>query len=120
LTKPKRHEDRRRYPRVSAPILVRPVSFLTHAIGRRVSDLSVGGLRAYADEPYRPGARIELELLFPDQEPALVLAEVVWVEELPAGSEARFDVGLRFVDASPADLARIARAVAAGPDARPP
>ncbi|HTN51570.1 MAG TPA: PilZ domain-containing protein [Anaeromyxobacter sp.] len=114
MTDAKRPEDRRRFPRVSAPILVRPVSVLTHAIRCRVSDVSVGGLRAYADEPYPPGTRIELELLLPDQEQAVVLAEVVWLEELPAGSDARFDVGLRFVDAAPDDLARIARAVAAG------
>jgi len=33
----------------------------------------------------------------------------VWVDALPEGSPARFDVGLRFVDGSAADLDRIRR-----------
>jgi len=103
---------RRQYRRVAASIQVRPVSLLTHAIPRRVNDVSLGGLRAYSDVPYQVGARFELELLFRDAEHALVLAEVVWMQALARDAPARFDVGLRYVDASDLDLARIRRALA--------
>ncbi len=102
-------DERRRYRRLHAPILVRPVSVLAPHARHQVSDVSLGGLRAYSDEEQRPGARLELELLFPDQGSATVLAEVVWVKALPEGAPARFDVGLRFVDARPEDLGRIAQ-----------
>jgi hypothetical protein len=106
--------DRRRFRRVRAPIAVRPVSFLARAVPRRVSDASQGGLRAYSDEPRKVGERLELELFFPDGTGATVLAAVVWVESLPDGGPAHYDVGVRFVDASPADQARIASALQEG------
>lgn len=105
---PSGHE-RRRYRRLQAPILIRPVSALTSRVRQRVNDISLGGLRAYSDEDQKPGTRLELELLLSDETSATVLAEVVWVTSLPEGAPARFDVGLRFVDARPEDLQRIAR-----------
>jgi hypothetical protein len=101
-------EERRRYRRVRAPILVRPTGPLAAWNARPpVGDISGGGLRAYADEAQTIGTRLSLDLLFPQGEPAHVLAEVVWVQELPEGSPARFDVGLRFLQIAPADLQRI-------------
>ena len=103
--------DRRRYRRIAAPISVRPVSFLARTIPRRVNDASLGGLRAYSDEPRRPGERLELELSFGDGAAVTVLAEVVWVEALTDGEPARYDIGMRFIDASATDQERIARAL---------
>jgi PilZ domain-containing protein len=101
--------DRRRYRRVRAPILVRPPGALARAVPQRVNDISLGGLRAYSDDEHAPGTRLELELFFPDGGSATVLAEVVWVEKIPFGAPARFDLGLRFVVARPEDLGRISR-----------
>jgi carbohydrate-selective porin OprB len=101
--------ERRRYRRLHAPILIRPVSALAYRAKQKVNDISLGGLRAYSDEEQKPGTRLELELFFSDETSATVLAEVVWVTPLAEGSPARFDVGLRFVDARPDDLDRIAR-----------
>ena len=101
--------DRRRFRRIAAPISVRPVSFLARAISRRVNDASLGGLRAYSDEPRRAGERLELDLSFGGGAAATVLAEVVWVERLQDGAPARYDVGMRFIDVSSADQERIAR-----------
>ena len=101
--------ERRRYRRLPAQILVRPVGALAHRVKQKVNDVSLGGLRAFSDEERKPGARLELELLFPDGTSATVLAEVVWVTPLPDGAPARFDVGLRFVDARSEDLQRIAQ-----------
>ena len=103
------HLDRRQYRRARAPIYVRPVGALAYAVKRQVNDISLGGLRAYSDEAQKPGTRLEMELFFSDVDSVTVLAEVVWVEVLPEGSPARFDVGLRFVDARPEDLDRIAQ-----------
>ncbi len=101
--------ERRRYRRLQAPILIRPVSPLARRVKPNVSDVSLGGLRAYSDEEQKPGQRLELELLLPDGASATVLVEVVWVMALPEGAPARYDVGLRFVDVRPEDLGRIAR-----------
>jgi len=111
-------QDRRQYRRFDAAIRVRPVSILARAVPRRVHDVSLGGLRAFADEPYRVGARLELELHFQAMGQAVVLAEVVWIQATGAGAPARYDVGLRYVDAAELDLALIRRALAAQ-DGRP-
>lgn len=106
--------ERRRYRRLHAPILIRPVSALASRARHEVNDISLGGLRAYSDDKQKPGARFEMELFLPDQSSVTVLAEVVWVETLPEGAPARFDVGLRFVDANPEDLDRVARILGDG------
>jgi len=100
--------DRRAYRRVQAPISMRPVGFLGQLLARAVTDVSRGGLRAYSDEPQHVGERCELELFLPEGAPIVVVAEVVWVETLPEGGPARFDVGMRYVEVRAQDLARIA------------
>jgi hypothetical protein len=111
VTDPADDRERRHYRRVNAPITVRPVSILASVVPHRVNDVSLGGLRAYSDERHRVGKRLELELTFPGGESAIVLAEVVWVETLSAGSPALYDVGMRYVDAAPRDLLRIQEAI---------
>jgi hypothetical protein len=111
VTKPPYDMVRRHFRRVDVPITVRPVSILARAVPRRVNDVSLGGLRAFSDERYVVGKRLELELAFQDGESATVLAEVVWIEALPTGSPALFDVGMRYVDASPEDMDRLQRAL---------
>ena len=105
--------DRRRFPRVDAAIFVRPVSVLARAVPWRAHDVSLAGLCTYSDEHYRVGARLELELQLEGLGQAVVLAEVVWIQPTPAGAAARYDVGLRFVDANELDMALIRRALAA-------
>ena len=99
--------DRRRYRRVRAALLARPLGPLARMAPRQVSDISVGGLRVLTDDPQRTGDRLEIELVFPDGGSATCTAEVVWVEALPAAA-ARFEMGLRFVEVDPDDLGRIA------------
>jgi hypothetical protein len=104
--------DRRKFRRVEAPVLVRPARRVSQLAGRRVADISAGGFRAYSDDPHAPGTRLEVELFFPDGGSAVALAEVVWTEPLPEGSGARFDVGMRFVEARREDLGRILKLLA--------
>jgi PilZ domain len=106
--------DRRRYRRVHAPILMRPAGLLAWAALRTVNDISLGGIRTYADEPVPPGRRLEIELLFPESDTATVLAEVAWAEALGEGAPARHEMGLHLISASPEAIDLIKRALAVG------
>jgi c-di-GMP-binding flagellar brake protein YcgR len=100
--------DRRRYPRVQAHILYRPagLDFLHHRYNTQ--DVSLAGMRVFSDETFGLGNKLELDVLLPDESVVRCWAEVVWLDELPAGAEAKFDVGLKFTDMAPADIERLA------------
>ncbi len=98
--------DRRQFPRVNAPVFCRPVGVQLFG-RRRAVDVSLGGVRIYADDPPKTGDRLELELFLPDESEVMCTIEVVWVEDLPEGSPARYDVGAKFVSISPADRERL-------------
>lgn len=99
--------DRRQYLRLQAPVFCRPKGRPLFA-RRRATDISLGGVRVYADEAPAAGDRLELELFLQDETALTCTVEVVWVEPLPDGSPARFDVGARFVKLSEDDRARLA------------
>ena len=102
--------DRRHFRRVHADVRVRTVGMAP----RQVGDISEGGVRVYADEEQRVGARLQIELTFADGGSLVCSADVVWVEELFADEPAQFEMGFQFVDVAPADLERIARVVESG------
>jgi hypothetical protein len=64
-------------------------------------DISLGGVRIYSDDKLRVGELLKMEFFLPDVEPVTYTAEVVWIEPLPPGSPARFDVGLKFIQLEP-------------------
>jgi Tfp pilus assembly protein PilZ len=103
--------EQRQYRRIKAPIFVRalgPFEKMQHLVKQsQIVDISIGGIRVYSDDRYKPGKLLFLELFFPDGASATLTAEVVWVQELPSGSGSRFDIGLRFVNLLPTDLERI-------------
>lgn len=102
-------DNRRKFKRVQAPVYCRPVGLafkFLHAKQQPI-DISLGGLRIYSDEGIKQGAKLELELFLPDGSSVTCRVEVVWVDELPAGTPAKHDVGLKFIDIKPADLARL-------------
>jgi c-di-GMP-binding flagellar brake protein YcgR len=99
-------DDRRQFPRLQAPVFCRPLG--RPFFGRRKAvDISLGGVRLFADEPPEIGDRLELELFLPDHSEMTCRVAVVWVDELPEGSPARYDVGVKFVDIAPADQQRL-------------
>jgi len=106
--------NRRRFRRVQAPILVRPAGLMAWAAARTVNDISVGGIRTYADAPYPVGRRLELELLFADGRSATVLAEVAWEEALGEEAPARHEMGLQLISAGPEALDLMQQAFASG------
>jgi hypothetical protein len=67
-------------------------------------DISLGGVRIYSDERLRVGELLKMEFFLPDITPVTYTAEVVWIDALPDGSPARFDVGLKFLQLEPAAL----------------
>jgi c-di-GMP-binding flagellar brake protein YcgR len=90
--------DRRRYPRVAAPVYYRPAGpgFLHH---RRSSvNVSLGGMRVYTDEKLNIGEALELELLLGEDTTARCWARIAWVEKLGASHGAAYDIGLEFTD----------------------
>jgi hypothetical protein len=103
--------DRRQFPRVNAPVFCKPIGRPLFG-RRRAADVSEGGMRLYTDDAPAVGDRLELELFLPDQIEITCRVEVVWLEGLPDGAPARFDVGVKFVEISPADRARLSTALA--------
>lgn len=103
MTDIKDRQERRRYPRLRAPVYCRPVGPLA-AKGGQPIDLGLGGVRVYSDDPMEPGHRLEVELQLPDASTLTLLSEVVWLQELPAEAPASFDIGLQFLDLTPEDV----------------
>jgi hypothetical protein len=99
--------DRRQFLRLKAPVFCRPVGRPLFA-RRQTNDISLGGVRVYADEAPAPGDRLELELFLPDETALTCTVEVVWIEPLPDGAPARFDVGARFITLDAAARTRLA------------
>lgn len=93
---------------MQADVICRPAgSTLVHQ-KRNTQNISLGGMRVYSDEDFPVGRRLDLDVLMPDHTSVRCWATVVWRTELDAGGPARYDVGLKFTDLSPADLQRLA------------
>ena len=101
------HSDlqRRRHPRLRAPVsytpprLIGPPRIVSQK--RQISDISLGGVRIFSDELLLEGKGLQFELFRPLKRAVTASARVVWVKELPPGSEARYDVGLEFIHLPP-------------------
>jgi len=94
----KSRSERRRYPRVVAPVLYRAPK---HASPKRpVSDMSLGGVRIFSDEHLEVGERLELEFFLPDGLSVRAIAKVAWIKEMSEKAEALYDLGMEFVEMS--------------------
>ncbi len=88
--------DRRRFPRVKAPVYYRPAgAFETSS---QAANISLAGLRIYSNKPFKKGQAMEIELLLPSGDSLKAIVKVVWINALPPGSEALYDVGLEFLN----------------------
>ena len=74
----------------------------------RTVNMSQTGARVYSDDRLKKGTKLNLELLAGPDNVVQVLARVVWVDELPKGSPAKFDVGLEFLDVPEEMASRLA------------
>jgi hypothetical protein len=109
--------NRRRYARIRAPVFCRPIGKPFFGPKQEPIDISAGGLRIYADEPMTPGDRLEIELFLPDATTVVSEVEIVWVDQLPEGSPARFDMGLKFLEGSEEQMERLTAVLEQGPSA---
>ncbi len=91
--------DRRRYRRLNAPAYWRASGLST---AWKPVDVSLGGMRVYSDDAFELGARFELELFLRGEESIQCDVRVVWVDALPEGAPARFDIGIEFLELSDA------------------
>ncbi|MGQ9673934.1 MAG: PilZ domain-containing protein, partial [Candidatus Aminicenantales bacterium] len=92
--------ERRRFPRVMAPVLWREARQPLE--GRRtkrerISNISLGGVRIYSDERLEVGQQLNLEFFLPGGTSIEARARVIWFLELPPGAPGVFDVGLEFL-----------------------
>jgi hypothetical protein len=93
----------RPFPRLGAPVYFTKVGLRFFRRRRKRPDGAMGGVRVYTDEDPKEGARLQLEIFLPDGSSVTCKVEVVWVEPLPDGEPARYDVGLGFVAIYPQD-----------------
>ena len=100
--------DRRRYPRVLADILWRPAGLGLFHAQRNLSNLSLGGMRAFSDDPLQVGQRLECDVLPLGDSPIRVWGEVVWCLPSGNGSDAAYEAGVMFTDMEAADIQRLA------------
>jgi len=107
-------QDRRQFRRIQAPVFCRPRGVPNPKAHQEVRDISRGGMRVFSDDTHVPGARLELELLLADGQTLVIDAEVVWVDALPEGSPAKFDVGLRYLAPQEGEVSRLAEVL--GPE----
>jgi uncharacterized protein (TIGR02266 family) len=98
--------ERAHYPRLRAPVYWRPAG-LPFFRRRRTSTQDLGGALVCLDETLEEGDRLEIEVFLPDRSSVVCKAEVAWVDRLPAGALARFEVGLRFTVIAPDDRERL-------------
>jgi c-di-GMP-binding flagellar brake protein YcgR len=106
--------ERRRFPRVKAPIFCRPAGFLKAR--KRIGNISLGGLRIFSDQYYKPEQRLEIEIFLPQNQSLIEITRVVWIKELPPGSEALYDLGLEFIRLSPEESLKLQEVLEASPD----
>lgn len=101
MTPNESESDKRRYPRVKARVLYTQPRYFgpPRILGQRreISNISPGGARIYSDELLVKGKTVQIELELLSRKIVSALARVVWIDELPPGSEARYDVGLEFI-----------------------
>jgi hypothetical protein len=96
--------ERRKYRRIRAPLYCRPAGMQFLARQRQPVDVSLGGVRIFSDDRLEVGELLKMEFFLPDTKPVTYTAEVVWIEPLPSGGPAPFDVGLKFLALEPAAL----------------
>lgn len=99
--------NRRKYPRLNAPIFYRAASIFSPR--KPVMNIGLGGIRVYSDEEIKIGKRLELELFLPDNESIVCTARVVWQKPLPEGAGAKQEIGLEFLEIQADALSRLAK-----------
>jgi c-di-GMP-binding flagellar brake protein YcgR len=91
--------ERRRFPRVKAEVYYREPRVAP--LKRPIYDISLGGVRIHCDEKLKKNQQLELEFFLPNGYVLVAIARVVWIRELPEGSNAVYAVGMEFMHLNP-------------------
>lgn len=91
----KRKLDRRRFPRLKAPVHLRPSPLFGKR--SRILDISQGGAHVYSDRLFQSGEKLEIKIFLPKGSSVEATARVVWIKERPPDFDAFYDVGIEFI-----------------------
>ena len=87
--------EKRQFPRLKAPSFFRSPSIFGPR--GRIMNISLGGFRVYSDSYLKKGRRLEIEIFLSREKSIEALARVVWIRNLPQGSDALYDIGVEFI-----------------------
>lgn len=97
-------DERRQYRRLQAQVYCRPAGVKLLNRKRAPVDLSLGGVRVFSDDRYKLGDLVKMEFFVEGSPHVTYTAQVVWIDAMPSDAPAKYDVGLKFVDLTPAAL----------------
>lgn len=97
--------ERRRVPRVKAPVYCRSESVCDNH--RRVINVSSAGLRMYADRAADVGQEIELDMILGDEDAISTKARVVWSRPLPELAPFACDLGIELTEMDERDVEKL-------------
>jgi hypothetical protein len=101
------------YPRLRAPIYFVPVSPPLLQCDARNGERTLAGFTVQTDEVIRESSWMTTEIFLGRQRDVICTVRVAWVDQLPDGLPARFDVGLQIAAILPDARQRLASALAA-------
>jgi len=105
----RKQPDRTTYPRLLAPVYFTRARLPRGLFGKRLPPAnSLGGVRVLTDERPAEGALLHLEIFLVDGTSVTCGVLVAWIDPLPEGAPARFEVGLEFTALRPGDCERLA------------
>lgn len=93
------YTKRRLFPRFKVETYFRP----SHPFGQKqqILDIGLGGMRVHGNKPIRLGKEMDIKLFLPNEKIMYVRVRIAWVNTLPPGSEALYDIGYEFIKLSP-------------------
>ena len=97
-----------KYPRLQAPVYFTRAGSRWPWRKRQPTGRLPGGVSVFTDdEPLERGVSLRLEIFLRDGTNVVCRAQVAWVEMLPDGAPARYEVGLDFTALRPNDRERL-------------
>ncbi|MGQ4647765.1 PilZ domain-containing protein [Lyngbya aestuarii] len=70
-------------------------------------DISRGGARIYSDRPLKVGESFQLKFFVPGSKTVTPTVRVAWIKETTEKSQAKYEIGLQFLDISETCLNRL-------------
>jgi len=108
--------ERKPYPRLLAPVYFSPSGLPRWLQRWRAPPRnSLGGVCVFTDERPPEDVPLRLEVFLADGASVTCRVRVAWVDPLPDGGPARFDVGLEFTALRPGDRDRLSTVIAGPP-----